>query len=73
MKRERKKPLTIEPEIYVVVRNHENLGETTVFGGEVVESNLIEVGQLVARYKSDKELPNWIDLMLRERRKAVKR
>ena len=54
----------IKPEVYIVIRNHENNGETVVFRGEIVETNLIEVGEKVAKYRSDEMLPNWINLML---------
>lgn len=47
--------------IYVVIDDEKRL---TVFNGELVETNLIEVCRKVSEHRWDKVLPNWLNLLI---------
>lgn len=59
--------------VWVVVQNDEPLGEAKVFSGELVENNLVEVGELVKAYKLDDSMPYLLRMVFPEGRKPKAR
>lgn len=53
--------------VYVVIDDEKKL---TVFSGELVETNLVEICSKVSEHKWSKVLPNWLNLLIPKRHEA---